>query len=165
MAICASGSRSSWRRSAISSVSRLAERVEFGRRLADQVLLAVGDLEGRAPHLAPPFLGEIAEILHEAENEVGLGEEQIDGIVELQFVVQFLQPVLDFNRMGAQRVRRSSVMRSARLMARMTPLIGCRAAVLLQQRQEGQPALLVAIGIGILRGVAAGGVDDAPPPR
>ena len=80
----------------------LAERIHFGRRLADQVLLAVGDLEGRAPHLAPPFLGEIAEILHEAENEVRLCEEQIDGIVELQFVVQFLQPVLHFNRMGTR---------------------------------------------------------------
>ena len=53
-----------------------------------------------------------------------------------------------------------SVSRSSRLIATRTPLIGCFGRLLLQEVEEGEPALAVALGVGILRRVAAGRVDQ-----
>ena len=58
-------------------------------------LRAVLGLERRAPDLAPPALGEVAEILAEAVDQVGLGEQRIDREIDLQLLVQLQQPLAD----------------------------------------------------------------------
>ena len=68
--------------------------------LADQVLGLVGGLERRAPDLPAAGLAEVAEILGEARDQIGLGEQRIDREIDLEPLVQFEQPRADRVGMG-----------------------------------------------------------------
>ena len=78
----------------------LHQRVEFGRSRADHVQAAIRGLECRAPYLASACFIEAAEILHETGDQIGLGEQHIDGELDLQDRVDFLQTAADFGDMG-----------------------------------------------------------------
>ena len=82
------------------------QRVEFGGNLRDEVLRAVFALERGTPDLSPPAFGEVAEILAETLDEVGLGEKRVDREIDLQFLVQFQQALADGVGVGGQLVRR-----------------------------------------------------------
>ena len=64
---------------------------------------------------------------------------------------------------GAGSTRTSSclmVIRSSRLIATRTPLIGCNGRLCLEEIEEREPAHAVGGGIRILRGVTPGGIDQ-----
>jgi hypothetical protein len=46
-------------------------------------------LERHAPDLATLLFVQSAEIFHEADDKIGLGEQQIDGKLDPQFLMQF----------------------------------------------------------------------------
>ena len=156
----ATGSASSWRRSGDLLGQAFRQRVELGRCLADHVLAAIGGLECGAPHLAPARFVEAAEIFHEAGDQVGLGEQHIDREARSSGSRGFPAADCGFRLTCASRSWPSSVMRSARLMARMTPLIGCLGRCLLSSDRKASQLFLSAFGIRILRRVAPGRVDQ-----
>ena len=73
----------------------LDEKVDLGGNHADVVGLLVGGLEGRAPDEPALRLVEVGEILREADDQIHLGEDGVDGKVDLQFFVQFVEPLAD----------------------------------------------------------------------
>ena len=106
-----------------------------------------------------PCSDRLREILHEAGDQVGLGEQRIDREVDLQPLVQFEQPRADGVGVGLdlRRRQRHQVFEADRDHDAVDRLA---RPVLLEQVEEGEPALLVGLGVGILGGVAAGGVDQ-----
>ena len=119
----------------------------------------VGGLEGRAPNLLAALLGQIGEILDEAGDQVGLGEQRVDRKIDFQAFVQFEQAGADRVGMGGDfgRRQRHQIFKADRDHDAVDRLA---RPVLLEQVEEREPALFVGLGIGILGGVAAGGVDQ-----
>ena len=140
-------------------VQPLDQRVVFRRHVADHVAGLVGGLEGMAPDHAALRLGQRAEELVEAGDEVGLGEDGIDREIDLQALMQFEQAGADRVGMGGDLLgaRGQQVLDADRdedAVDRLARAIG------LEQVEEGEPARFLRLGVGVLRGVAAGGVDQ-----
>ena len=115
--------------------------------------------EADTPDLAAPLAIQVIEEFGEAGDQVGLGEQRVDRHAHAKLVVEFLHPAAD--RAGMRqplRLRRGGDVgqrdRHQHAVQRLA-----RAGAL-QQAEERQPARLVHRAVGILRGVAAGGVDQ-----
>ena len=136
------------------------ERVELGRvrlrRLVGQRLVV---RERHAPHLRAAFRGEILEVLGEAVDEVALGDHEIDRQLNPKLPVQLVEAAARRVDVGLARGR-----------ALDQQIVGAdreddavdRAAcpVLAQQREELAPAQAVGRRIGVLRRIAAGGIEE-----
>ena len=85
---------------------------------------------------------------------------RIDGEVDLEALVQFDQPARGSLRVGIDLGLRQASSGLARLIATITPLIGWRGRFLFSRSRKASQLSLSAAGVGILRGVAAGGVDQ-----
>ncbi len=115
--------------------------------------------EGHAPDLLALLLAEIVEELDEAGDQVGLGEHGIDRHAHAKLVVQFAHAPANGAGMREPFVltERGEIGQADRHDDAVERLA---AAVLLQQAQEAQPAGAVHAGVAVLRGVAAGRVDQ-----
>ena len=135
------------------------QRVHLLRHLADHVGGLVGRLERGAPHALASLIRQIAEEFHEARDQVGLGEEGIDREIHLQMVVQLDQPRADGvgMRLHLHRLQAQDVLDADADQHAVDRLPG---PVALEHLEEREPALTVGLGVGILRRVAAGGVDQ-----
>ena len=90
------GDGSSCSRSITFGIEPLDQRIEFARHVADIDCAVLSVVWNVAPQTCcRVLLAEIAEELHEARDEVGLGEQRIDREVDLEPLVQFKQPGAD----------------------------------------------------------------------
>ena len=116
-------------------------------------------LERGAPDSLSLRLVQIGEILGEALDQVHFGEDGIDREVDLQLLVQFVEAPAD--RVG---VRRDLLLRQVENVGdadrddhAVDRLPGTVAA---QHVEKGEPTTAIGLGVRILRGVAARGVDQ-----
>ena len=79
----------------------LDEEVDLLRNLADVVGLLVGGLERRAPHACRFASSRSAKYWVKPIDEIHLGEDGVDGEVDLQLLVQFVEALAD--RVGVRR--------------------------------------------------------------
>ena len=135
-------------------VERVAERGHGRTRL-----FGLADGEGGAPHLRPVVATQIVEEFDEAVHQVGFGEQHIDRHPDLQIVGQLRQPL----------AHRAGVLGALHgvLPGDVGQAEGDHhavdrppAPVPLQQGQEAGPGGTVDQFVGILGGVAPGGVQD-----
>jgi hypothetical protein len=139
-------------------VEALDEGAERGGKSGNRSGLVVDEREGGAPDLTAAIAVEIVEELGKAGDQIGFGKNHVDRQPDLEPVADFLDPLPDGAGMrppfpagtaeGGDRDRdQDAVQRLARPCA-------------LQEVEKGLPAGMVDRGVGILRRVAPGGVDQ-----
>jgi hypothetical protein len=140
------------------AVQPLDQRFEFDAERTDRPDFPVGQREGCSPYLGALFPVEIIEN-SEADEQVGFGEDGVDRQPDRQPLLEFLDPPADRARMiepfplgragdfGQRDGDNDAVQR-----------LPCTGA--LQQGEERVPPGTIHRGIGILRRVAAGRVDE-----
>ncbi len=141
------------------------QRFELARHLGDGILRAVLGLERRAPDDLAFLLAQVAEELAEPLQEVGLGKHHVDREGDLQLVVELDEAGADGVGVGVALglAHGDEVVDAHREDDAVDRL--ARAAFA-QEIEEGEPGaavevvVAVVLGAGILRGVAAGGVDQ-----
>ena len=93
------------------------------------------------------------------DDEVGLGEERIDREIDLELLVHLDEALADRRRMRRELARRElhHVFEADRDDDAVDRLLG---PVALEELEEAEPAVLVGLGVRVLRRVAAGGIDQ-----
>ena len=117
------------------------------------------DRERHAPDLAAQLGVEVVEEFGEAGDQVALGEHQIGRHADAQVLGQFVQPLANrqdvlLAAVGVQRQQVGQAHRHDHAVDRTA------LAVLAQQVEEFLPCRGIGAAVGILRGVAAGGVEE-----
>ena len=140
----------------------LLERRELGAELGQRVLARPA---GRPAKVKPQTwsrssLARVAEVLDEAGQQVGLGDQHVDREADAELAVQLLEPARAAwpRAPGARSLPCCS--RSWMLTVTSTPLSGRRGRDLLEQVEEAVPGRGVDVAVALLRRVAAGGVDQ-----
>jgi len=135
------------------------QRVELLAHPVMRGLLAVLGLEGRAPDLLAAAGAERSKVFAEPGDQVGLGKHHIDREIDLQRLVNFRETGAHGPGMGRHGFGRGvhQVRNREGKDHAVDRLLG---AVALQQRQERGPAFAIRHRVAVLRGVAAGGVDQ-----
>ncbi len=137
------------------------QRVELGAESGDGALLVapVVELKGHAPDLLALLAAQVLEKLGKAGEQVRLGEQHVDRDAQPQLVVKFAQATADrlgvgvavclaqFGQVGKADRHQHPVQRLARARA-------------LEQFEETQPGCGIHHLVAVLRGVAAGRVDQ-----
>ncbi len=137
------------------------QQIELRREGFQQRVRVLRELqrEGGSPHLLALFGGHAAEEIGEAGDEVALGEDDVDRRPHLQALVDLLDPALDgvgvaeplggvaADDIGDAEGDQDAIDRPVR-------------PVLAQQIEEVLPGRAVDRRVGVLRRIAAGGVDQ-----
>ena len=142
-----------------SRVQSLHQAAQCAGAGADRVIVIGGQFERGAPNLRALLAIEVVEELGEARDQVGLGEQRIDRHANAEPRLQFVDPAADRRgvrlafggRRECQIAQRERDQQAVQRLARPG---------LLQQIEKGVPAGAIDRGVRILRGVAAGGVDQ-----
>ncbi len=113
----------------------LDEGLKVGWSLGEHGFAFVRRLKRIAPDLRPAGLVEIREKLHEADYEIGLSEQGIDGKIHLQPLAQFEELRLDGGRWAATSAG-GRVSKSSKLKATRTPLMGWRGRLRLSRSRK-----------------------------
>ena len=115
--------------------------------------LALGQRQAKAPDLFAFFLAEVVEILGEARDHVGLGEQHINREAHPQLFAQFRQAAL--HRAGMGLLRHLILQRQVGQRNRNhRPVDRLPNAVLFQQIEKAEPSRIIRIRIAFLRGIA-----------
>ncbi len=135
----------------------LDHAVELAADGRDAGPLAPG--QGGAHHRPAPLHVQVVVELHEAGQQVGLGEHHIDRRIDLQRLAQLGQPAAHGDGM---RVQGGAVGLEQFIHAQRhdDAIDRLQRSMLAQQAQEAAPGLSVGRAVGILAGVPAGGVHQ-----
>ena len=135
------------------------QRLEFLRETAGGARVVALQREGHAPDLGPAVSVQVVEEIGKTLDQVELGEHHIDRDARPQLGGEFLDPAADCSGVGAPFGLRCSGDLADRD-GHDHPVQRLARAGAAQQGQKPVPALLVRRGVGVLGGVAAGGVDQ-----
>ena len=142
-------------------VDPLLQQREFFHETFGQVLALVAfvEIEGRAPDLLAVGFGKSVEEFDEAGQKIGLGQDDVDGHAGMQELVKFRQAFAD----GTHLFELHLVLAAEEVGDRKRDECAVdrlRAAILAQKPEEAFPPRLRCTVQIILRGIAAGCVDQ-----
>src|SRR5206468_2529415 len=115
--------------------------------------------ECRAPDLRAGLLTEVFKELREAGNEIALGDEHIDRNFDFEVATDLIETLANGGHMvlALTLIQRHQIARADRdhdAVDRLT------TAELTQQLEEGAPTGRIRPGVRVLRGIAAGGIQE-----
>ena len=140
-------------------IQPLHEAPQLGGEACRRTVRVARQIERRAPHLRAPVAVEIVEELGKPRDQVRLGEHDIDGYPHAETGLQLPDPGADRRGVcpafGPWRLGEVAERECHEKAVQRLPRPG-----LLKQVEECVPARAIDCRVGVLRGVAPGGVDQ-----
>ena len=121
--------------------------------------LAVVEGEGHPPDLRAFLAVQAVEELHEARHQVELGQHHVDREAHPELLVQLLDACADRLGMGGA-LGVAAQQQVGKADGDERAIDGAALALGLEQVEEAQPGGLVHLGVAVLGGIAAGGVQQ-----
>ena len=142
-------------------VEPLAKAVELRGEMVDGLLRARGVVqrECRPPYLGPLILAQVGEELHEAGDQVGLGEEDIDREADAEVLMQLLDALAHGARLD-RALGLGLLHQVGERDSHQCPVDGPPRPVPLEHPEEALPSGAVHRLEAVLRGIAARGIEQ-----